>query len=368
MKFNGTTITFVEVNGVWCVPAKLIGLALGYAGEGQKLADAITGGWNKKWTAQDYFVLTGEKLKVFGQENETPEFRVSSRNSLLLLTPSGVVKTLQRSRAGLALEFRDFLAKNYLGVFKELTSSLKTNPKQMDLALKAKEDAPTNNLGEIMKIVEMASKRGLMTKKEQKLLYAKVLEIKMQAFTQENKVTHFLPTDGTIPPSSLLAMTDDAIATSEGKFRILKSNERHPAYMLWKSAEDIGRPYGLKADLVKASIKTRCNSAGFDLPNNIARSIVRGQDNFMQPDSYGFLTFTGLVEKLGGIAIYSATEDGQMVWRNFWSPEAVTAIEDNLVALGRIKQKLVNGTVDAKTIDASTIENLPQEEAETPTA
>lgn len=331
LKFNGVSITFLLINSVWMIPAKLLGLALGYAKEGQKLADALTGGWAKKWTAEDFKVFTGQELKKLREG--TPELGVPSATSqLLMLTPAGVVKVLQRSRAGLATKFRDFLAENATSLFKDHLTALKP-PKQMELDIPDKDSG--SELSDLMRIMEVGAKKGLMTKKEQRLILNKMLDIKMVAFTRANKVTHVLNPDGTVDPTSLPAMTQSALAVREGQYQLLSSGQYHPAYMDWQTAEDIGKPFGLKADLVKKYIKARCLGKGSDLPNNLGRDYVRKHNGgFPAPDAHGYIVFDETAKSLGGIAIYSKLSDNQLVWRNFWSPEAVREI-NGLVSIDR---------------------------------
>lgn len=363
LKFNNVSITFAQLSGntEWCIPAKLLGLALGYPKEGQKLADAISGGWAKKWLeGVDYWILQGKELA--NVRKETPQFGVSSSaNSVLLLTVQGVVKVLQRSRAGLAGEFRDFLAKNHAGIFKEHLGALKAPPEQMGLGLEEK--GSQSNMADIFKILEVGSKKGLMTQKEQKLVLSKILDIKMTALSREHKVSHVLNPDGTVNPTSLPAMTQNALATNEGQYRLLGPGQHHPAYMDWLSAEDIGKPYGLKADLVKKYIKARCLSIGSDLPNNLGREYVRKHNgSFPIPDTHGYIVFDEVFKKVGGVAIYSKMGDNQLVWRNFWSPEAVREIE-RLVEQDRgiekpaeKVEKASQAVVDAPAIPVETVE------------
>lgn len=324
LKFNDTNITFVLIQGQWLVPARIIGMALGYANAGQKLADHLSS-WSKNWNEQDTKILTGKELKSFREG--TPNSGVPlTTSSLLMLSPSGVTKVLQRSRAGLAQSFRDFLANQATFLFKDYLGALKAPPEQMGLGLEEKESQ--SNMADIFKILEVGSKKGLMTQKEQKLVLSKILDIKMTALSREHKVSHVLNPDGTVNPTSLPAMTQNALATNEGQYRLLGPGQHHPAYMDWLSAEDIGKPYGLKADLVKKYIKARCLSIGSDLPNNLGREYVRKHNgSFPIPDTHGYIVFDEVFKKVGGVAIYSKMGDNQLVWRNFWSPEAVREIE-----------------------------------------
>lgn len=324
LKFNSTNITFVLIQGQWLVPARIIGQALGYASEGQKLADHLSA-WSKKWSSEDFKILSGKELKAFREG--TPDSGVPLTTSfLMMLSPSGVTKVLQRSRAGLAQGFRDYLAASGHFLFKEHVNVLKAPPEQLGLDLKQSESQ--SNMADIFKILEVGAEKGLMTQKEQKLILNKVLDIKMTALSRENKISHVLNPDGTVNPSSLPAMTQSALATQEGQYRLLQPGEYHPAFMEWKTAEDIGKPYNLKADLVKKYIKAYALSANSDLPNNYGREYVRKNGgSFPIPDSHGFLVYSKTKDTIGGIAIYARMGDNQLVWRNFWSPEAVARIE-----------------------------------------
>lgn len=352
LKFNNTNITFVLIQGQWLVPARIIGLALGYSNAGQKLSDHLSS-WAKNWSEKDIKILSGKELKAFREG--TPESGVPlTTGSLMMLSPSGVTKVLQRSRAGLAQSFRDFLAGRASFLFKEHLGALKAPPEQMGLDLEEKESQ--SSMADIFKILEVGSEKGLMTQKEQKLVLSKLLDIKMTALSRENKISHVLNPDGTVNPTSLPAMTQNSLATNEGQYRLLGPGQSHPAYLDWKSAEEIGKPYGLKADLVKKYIKARCLGIGSDLPNNLGREYVRKHNgSFPIPDTHGYIVFDEVFKKVGGVAIYSKMGDNQLVWRNFWSPEAVREIE-RLVeqdrGIEKPAEKASHAIVDAPVIPA----------------
>lgn len=325
LKFNNNSITFLLINGMWLIPAKIIGLALGYAKDGQKLGDHLSS-WSKKWGPEDFKTFTGSELKKLREAN--PEIGVpSSTSQLVMLSPSGVTKVLQRSRAGLALEFRNFLAKEATFLFKDHLGSLEAPAKQLALELPEKAQDGVNHLSEVLQILEVGSKKGLMTKKEQKLALNAVLNIKMQAFTKDNKVTHFFDPDGTVDPTKLPALSQHAMAIPEGSVNLIERGQRHPDFLDWESATDIGNRYGLKHELVKKYIKAYANNLGSDLPNNIAQKYIEGRGGkFNRPDKHGFLVDHFVSARIGGIAIYSKIDGNKLVWRNYWSPNAVKEI------------------------------------------
>ncbi len=322
-KFNNNTITFLLINSKWLVPAKLIGRALGYSNDGQKLGDHLSN-WSKNWTAEDFKNISGAELKTL--RNQNPELGVSlSANSVMFLTPSGVAKVLQRSRAGLALEFRNFLSKEASFLFKNY---LEAAPKQMPLGLPEKPQEGVSHLSEVLQILEVGAKQGLMTKGERKLALSRILDVKMQALTKENKVTHFFSPDGTVDPTKLPALSQNALAVPEGSVTLIERGQRHPDFKDWESATDIGNRYGLKHELVKKYIKAFVIGKGTDLPNNLADVFVEQNGGKFPPtDKHGFIVFSAeTAETSGGIAIYSKIDGNKLVWRNYWSPSSVKAI------------------------------------------
>jgi len=203
-----------------------------------------------------------------------------------------------------------------------------------------------------------------MTKKEQKLALSRLLDIKMTAFSRENKVTHFFNPDGTVDPTKLPALSQHAMALTEGSIRLIERGERHPDFPNWESAHDIGAPYGLKADLVKKYIKAYVLALASDLPNNIVEEFIeRSAGKFPPPDKHGFLISRDVEKTVGGIAIYSKIDGNKLVWRNYWSPEAVRTIKAMLELDRDIKPLTTEPKVDEKApalavVDAETAKAL----------
>lgn len=343
LKFNNITLTFLQIEGVWSIPAKLLGMALGYANDGQKLSDLITNSWSNRWKPSDFKVLRGEELEKV--RKATPQYGVpSTASQYLVLSMSGVMLVLLKSRTKSADAFRRFLSENGGDLIKNITvpsrarRTITKKPAQMNLAL---EEKSSNIQTDLFKTLHEMKKLGLLSKAELKAMFSKVAEIQLARFTKENKVTHFLNPDGTVSATALPALTSTALAVPEGNFNLAtKEHKYHPAFKDWLTAEDIGKPFGLKADLVKKYIKTYCANSNYDLPNNEAKKFVeQNNGTFPALDEHGYIVYTALKEKIGGIAIFSKMTGNSLFWRNYWSPNAVEAIKALIIR----ERKIVSG-------------------------
>lgn len=109
----------------------------------------------------------------------------------------------------------------------------------------------------------------------------------------------------------------------------LTGRQKHPDFKEYIPAEEIGEQVGMKADNVKFFIKKYCEGLGCELPNNDARQAVINDGGYFKGMSKR-LDSNNLPlqvnEKVEGIGCWYMMEDGQMVWRNYWSPTAVKAI------------------------------------------
>lgn len=339
LTFNGNNITFLRWGKHWVVPAKLLGQALGYSSNGDKLATLISGGWKKEFQYMaisgvlaipkeankvDAMLLASSALSTFksfsGQTTTAPR--------MLVLTMSGVIRVLGKSRAKMASAFRDFLATNG----GELLNGFELPPSQGGSGAELAQSAPTeivqsSPLDDLLRVFHTMTDKGLISKKDQKQTMKNLLDIQAARVSKEAGLTHFL-TDGKTPPTETKALAKNAMAVPEGNFKVVSTDSPyHPDYKDWLPASDIGAPWLLKGDLVKKYCKAFCVSRGFDLPNNDAKKFVENNNgNFPKPDEKGFIIFKP--NHVNGIALYMQMEGNQMNWRNYWSPAAVQDIRD----------------------------------------
>lgn len=333
LKFNDVTIIFAFFKGAgWILPAKLLGKALGYTNEGQTLADLITSNWSKEpgWNQgkADSFVYDGEALAAL---KETGKYNVSfMANSALFLTIDGVIKVLTRSRAKLARDFREYLARNGGDLLPdELRGKLPAKKTVRKTAKKASQETPllnSNTLDDIYKTVAQMSKYGLLTKAEQKTVLSRVLESQIVKLQKELGVTHFLESSSaSLAP--IVGMDKTTLATAQGNVRLIEGRMKHPDFQDWIPALEIAELTGgrYNKDTIKKFISQYVASQGSDLPNNDAsRWVANNGGKFPPTDEHGFIKYVN--PKLGGMSMYIRQPDNKLLWRNYWSPEAVRSI------------------------------------------
>lgn len=349
LKFNGNTITFLRWGSLWILPAKLLGQALGYSENGDKLANLISSTWKKefKYVAVSTFNdlgapehLRDTKLEaILLKKNALQEFKdLSAQKSgtasqLLILTMPGVLRVLSRSRAKMAQSFKNFLVANGQDLLKGLSVDRKLPTNEVggraDLAINQTRTA----LDDFLQVFHTMTKKGLISKKDQKQVMKNTLDTVAARMAKEAGLTHFL-TDGKTPPTNTKALAKNAMAVPEGNFKVVSTTSPyHPDYQDWLPASDIGAPWLLKGDLVKKFCKAFCLARGIDLPNNDAKKFVESNGgNFPQPDDKGFIIFKP--NHASGIALYMQMEGNQMNWRNYWSPAAVQDIR-GLIAIDK---------------------------------
>ncbi len=109
----------------------------------------------------------------------------------------------------------------------------------------------------------------------------------------------------------------------------LSGHQKHPKFPDWITAEEIGTPIGLTADQVKKYSTEYCERKGLMLPNNQASQLVKDRGGYFTGvqtlvDDVGLPCWVN--EELGAIGVWFLMEDGKIVWRNYWSPVAVSNI------------------------------------------
>lgn len=339
LTFKKNIITFMHHPDMgWCIPAKLIGQALGYSKDGQKLADHITGSWGKKLDPEDFRVFTGKELADI--KKDTPEYGVAlEASSVLFLSMEGVVRVLLKSRSKTAEEFRSFL------VLKggELTEGVQMPKRILQTSPKAKTVVPqiipdVDGLPQELKgpvaLLKQMQGTGLFETERLTALYLDlwnkymapptIFEALFGGATQPKKkdATQLVPVSN-IQASSMTPNFDSI------KSFFLTGHQKHPKYLSWISAEEIGDTCGKTADQVKTFSTKYTESLGFKLPNVELMDAVKNAGGYFKGVSSvvdsDFLPSL-LNPTLGCVAVWYLTEDGKMLWRNYWSPEAVTKI------------------------------------------
>lgn len=336
LNFKSTIITFLAHPSVgWCVPAKLIGRALGYANEGQKLNDLVTHSWNKKnWGPEDSKVFTGKELETL--KKETPQYGVSlEANSVLFLSMSGVIKVLMRSRSKTADEFRSFIASKGGELTEGLSIPKKTvskTPKKTKTLVQSN-DIPTHLRTRLALLGELR-KYGTSDERIQSLL--------MDIYTEETNrqnTSSALATIGALgvtkKDSTQLVPTSNIQASSmTPNFDTIRSffltgHQKHPKMSDWMSAEEIGVKSGLTADQTRTFTTEYAKNRGQELANVTAMRKVKEAGGYFRGvstlvDEAGLPVFIN--KELGCAGIWYLMEDGKLVWRNYWSPEAASEI------------------------------------------
>lgn len=360
LKFQGTSVTFLKNNGIWIIPAKLLGLVLGYASKGQKLADLITTSWKKEWAlGLDYEVFTGEALAQL--KKGTPEAGVPSEtSSVLFLSMSGVLKVLLRSEAKTAKTFRDFLTSKGGELLTGLAlpkKSVKTGTKKKAKQLPLPLNGGYAGIEEFRQSIEFARKLGVYSKIELKEFVTSLLQLQMHAFQPAVKTTKQFGQitnrsgDSTelVPVTNLQAssMTPN-FATIKGFF--LTGHQKHPKLKDWISAEEIGAKVGLTADQVRKYGTEYAANRGIKLANITAMEAVKTAGGYFRGMQH-LVDETGLPchidYSLGCAGVWYLMEDGKIVWRNYWSPAAVVEIIKAIPEAKKTLQVKVTPTLTA---------------------
>lgn len=346
LTFNGNTITFLRWGKLWVIPAKLLGQALGYSSNGDKLANLVSTTWKKEFRFDSISSVLGVRYDaeaILLRKDALTIFKTMSTEEaskaphMLILTMAGVIRVLGKSRAKMAVSFKNFLVKNGGELLKgheglQPSEGGSSKPEQLSFVDPAMRGV--SSLEDLLLVFHAMDKNGLLSKKEKKEYLQKVLDIQFVRVSKDSGVTHFLTPDGKVPPTDTKALTKNAMAVPEGVFKVVTTeNPQHPDYPDWLPASSIGAAFGLKGDLVKKYIKQFCESHHIDLPNNDAKKFVTSNSNiFPAPDNKGFIIFKPPHHM--GLALYMQMEGNQMNWRNYWSPVAVEQIRA-LIAQGK---------------------------------
>jgi len=340
IKFNNITIIFAQLaTGDWVVPAKLLGLALGYSREGQKFIDTFP-----KWGLalnDDTLIFTGEELAQL--KKDAPELGVSSgSNSATLLTMRGVTKALLKSRGTMAESFRDHLVKKADDILSD-----DSRAKLPVLAKKAKKEiaAPkTEGLPEELQkplsVLREMALTGFFSKEDLAGYYKRVFESTLPVAIVAPQLHATTPVvtkkDATqlVPVSNIQASSLTPNFTAIRSF-FLTGHQKHPDFLLWLTAEEIGAKCGKTADQVKTFSSAYARSNGRDLANNQAKAAILQAGGYFEGvsslvDDRRLPTFVD--HEIGCMSTWYLMEEGMLVWRNYWSPRAVEEIEKLIAA------------------------------------
>lgn len=334
IKFNKTSIIFAQlVNGLWVVPAKLLGLALGYSKEGGKFVDAFAG-WGLTQN-DDFITMSG--IQLAEMKEVAPELGVSLNAPVVtFLTINGVTRALLRSRSATAEEFRSFLVKHADDILND-DSRIKL-PVRAKKAKKESTQVVSGNvpdeLQKPLSVLREMAITGLFSKEDLAGLYKRVFD---STLPTQPALPAVIPTaqavtkkDATqlVPVSNIQASSLTPNFTSIRSF-FVTGHQKHPDFLTWISAEEIGEKCGKTADQVKTFSSNYARTKGRDLANNQAKAAILQGGGYFEGistlvDQYRLPTLVD--REIGCMTTWYLTEDGMLLWRNYWSPEAVEAI------------------------------------------
>lgn len=340
IKFNNTSIIFAQLaNGLWVVPAKLLGLALGYSKEGGKFIDAFVG-WGLVMN-DDYVTMSGTQLAEMKQV--APELGVSlNAPNVTFLTMNGVIRSLLRSRSSMAEDFRSFLVKHADDILSDDARNklpVRTKKAKKEISVPKTEGLPEELQKPLSVLREMAL-TGFFSKEDLAGYYKRVFESTLPAAPALPAV---IPTaavvtkkDATqlVPVSNIQASSLTPNFTAIRSF-FLTGHQKHPDFMLWLTAEEIGAKCGKTADQVKTFSSNYARSHGRDLANNQAKAAILQAGGYFEGvsslvDDRRLPTFVD--HEIGCMSTWYLMEEGMLVWRNYWSPRAVEEIEKLIAA------------------------------------
>jgi hypothetical protein len=326
IKFNKTSIFFAQLaSGVWVVPARLLGKALGYSKDGGKFVEAIAG-WN--FTPNDDFLdFDGEALARLKQD--APELGASMfSNSATFLTMRGVTRALLRSRSATAQDFRTFLVKNADEILSDDSrAKLPVKAKRVKKEVGPVETVLPADLQKPLTVLREMVDTGFFPKDDLMTLYRRVFE---STLPEPKALPVVVSKDATqlVPVSNIQASSLTPNFTSIKGF-FLTGHQKHPDFTDWLSSEEIGKTCGKTADQMKTFTTAYARNNGRELANNQARAAI------IQAGGY-FEGVSSLVDKnrlptlvdtvIGCMTTWYLTEDGMLLWRNYWSPAAVEAV------------------------------------------
>lgn len=340
IKFNNTSIIFAQLaNGLWVVPAKLLGLALGYSKEGGKFIDAFVG-WGLGMN-DDYVTMSGTQLAEMKQV--APELGVSlNAPTVTFLTMNGVIRSLLRSRSSMAEDFRSFLVKHADDILSDDARNklpVRTKKAKKEIAAPKTEGLPEELQKPLSVLREMAL-TGFFSKEDLAGYYKRVFESTLPVAIVAPQLPATAPVvtkkDSTqlVPVSNIQASSLTPNFTAIRSF-FLTGHQKHPDFVQWLTAEEIGAKCGKTADQVKTFSSAYARSNGRDLANNQAKAAILQAGGYFEGvsslvDDRRLPTFVD--HEIGCMSTWYLMEEGMLVWRNYWSPRAVEEIEKLIAA------------------------------------
>lgn len=405
VKFGVFSLKFVQLpSGIWVTPTKNVGLILGYTKSGQSLSDHISGKWSDEFTKFDRVTLDAIHLSEI--RKFVPDLEANSANSMSFLTLSGVMKVILKSRSEVAELLRveilaqipdisnipesSNLEQNMKTDIKKIENTEKTvtakvekkevttTPSQMPLALanKPQSDDPVSGLIYTLQVGKEWNtfSDAYITKTMRSLVNAQLKRVQAQAKAikkEEPPTTSLAVQDRAasakpatrngnhgatqmVPISNIQASSGTPNFDSVRSF-FLTGHEKHPDFQSYMSAEEIGKLIGKTADQMKDPIKKYINGLDHDLPNNMLREVVRSQGGYFRGIGY-------MVDKRGypvfqipniGMTTWYLMEDGQVVWRNYWHPDAVRGILDSMGYITHLKDEVFTVSAKQKVIEGN---------------
>jgi hypothetical protein len=327
LSFHNLDITFVQgTGGRWIVPAKLLGKALGYSDDGQKLVDLMFHRWGM---GNNKEVLQFEGEVLASLKKDTPSLGVPpTANSAVFLTVEGVVAILLRSRTTLAIEFRAFLAGVGEGLVPdELLKKLTPRERKKPAEVK-KEDLVQVHFPLTPPVVlppalpqEVAVPLFILKEMQTSGLFSR----EQLAGLFMDLYTRTLPGMVMVPQAQ-----SQAVVQAQPGYLYLTHNHKHPSYPGYLTSEEIGREFGWDGDKVKKFTTAYARSKGRELPNNVAKRLADENGIKSLVDASGLPTYFDA--ELDCVAVYSDGYGDVRLWRNYWGPGVVMMVKSHIRA------------------------------------
>lgn len=356
VKFGAVTLVFVKWQGAWVIPAKMVGLAMGYSSKGRKFVELIRGPWKKYLTfaesvtdlsdSMDGIHIDDHWLKDFRAKaldvpedgtSEPPSKTAVNMPSLLLLTLRGAIHATKRSGAKTAKEMNAGMSDLFTELVLGQKIAKKAGPmKNLQGPYPAgPSDWPTPlSTAHVRETMQVMMDMGVMTKDEAGRVMKRILGMQMDALAKNlgvpttvisSETKTLTKVESTEKPYHIAIATDTASA-----IMALNWGSKHPAFNEgWSTAKEIGELYDLSAGKVNKFIDALKMRFATDevRANNIAEEYVIKHRSFPERDKHGFFVFT---IRLSGshfcTAIWQMREGGGVEWRNYWNVASTNAI------------------------------------------
>jgi hypothetical protein len=393
---------FIPWVGINTLPSVLLGKALGYSKEGSKLAELISTSWRLRFLTKTYVKIPKSlptNLDGFYLQSEALEhYKVttgqtgSHANRILILTESGVNKTLKYSRTHWAKQMR---LRSGAGPFLVLSAqedsierpapSLPNTPPKDDpgavgrgppvpssekqgrhpqtapgtsLALRqSSAPVPLDPYANLADNIIKFKNAGLIPLDGAQDRAASLLDLQFTNLRGKPTSTPDVPklpspvdpspAPSIVPPTST-SPTTTSLSSPKRKvpnfYKVVRGDSKHPEYATWRTAAELGKKFQKSGSSltkllreIRVELMTQQNIAipkDFRLPNTL---IEAKAVEYPSQDTYGFLKYLDVSNHCVAILTF-ASSIRKNVWVNYWSPE--------------VRIRLIHAFSQSKTEDA----------------